>query len=234
MVNPSVEEFLAQRSRLFGLAYRMLGEAGEAEDVVQDAYLRWAGAARAEIVYAPAWLAKVVTNLCLNRLTSARARRETYVGPWPPESVLTADGALGPLETVEQRDSVSHALLRLMERLTPTERAVFVLREAFAYTHRQIAEFLDVSEANSRQLHGRTRRRAGSPRPGWSCSSPRSTPGPRSWGSPAVSCSACCRWRSSTGTSTRCISRPTRTSWPLSHDSSPRCHIWGRRSVLDK
>lgn len=125
MVTPSAEEFLDQRPRLFSLAYRMLGEAGEAEDVVQDAYLRWAGAARAEIAYPPAWLTKVVTNLCLNRLTSERARRETYVGSWLPEPVLTADGALDPLGTVEQRDSVSLALLRLMERLTPTERAVF-------------------------------------------------------------------------------------------------------------
>lgn len=151
--------FEAQRPRLFGLAYRMLGEAGEAEDVVQDAYLRWAGAAHAEIVHAPAWLTKVVTNLCLNRMTSARVRRETYIGPWLPEPVLTADGALGPLDTVEQRESVSLALLMLMERLTPAERAVFVLREAFSYSHRQIAEFLDVSEANSRQLHGRARQR---------------------------------------------------------------------------
>ncbi len=134
MDTPSVEEFLAQRPRLFRLAYRMLGEAGEAEDVVQDEYLRWAGAVRAEIAYPSAWLTKVVTNLCLSRLTSARARRENYVGPWLPEPVLTADGALGPLETVEQRDSVSLALLRLMEQLTPTERAVFVLREALPTT----------------------------------------------------------------------------------------------------
>ncbi|MGH3530009.1 MAG: RNA polymerase sigma-70 factor [Pseudonocardiaceae bacterium] len=165
MVTPSVEEFLTQRPRLFGLAYRMLGDAGEAEDVVQDAYLRWAGADRAEIVYPRGWLMKVVTNLCFNRLTSARARRESYIGPWLPEPVLTADGELGPLETVEQRDSVSLALLSLMERLTPVERAVFVLREAFAYSHRQIAEFLDVSEANSRQLHGRARQHLGAMRP---------------------------------------------------------------------
>ncbi len=165
MVTPSVDEFVAQRPRLFGLAYRMLGEASEAEDVVQDAYLRWAGAAHADIVDAPAWLTKVVTNLCLNRLTSARARRETYIGAWLPEPVLTADGELGPLESVEQRDSVSLALLTLMERLTPTERAVFVLREAFAYSHRQIAEFLDVSEVNSRQLLGRAQQRIGDLRP---------------------------------------------------------------------
>lgn len=165
VATPSMDEFEALRARLFGLAYRMLGEAGEAEDVVQDAYLRWAGAAHTEIAYVPAWLTKVVTNLCLNRMTSARARRETYIGLWLPEPVLTADGALGPLDTVEQRESVSLALLMLMERLTPTERAVFVLREAFSYSHRQIAEFLDVSEANARQLHARARKRLGAAHP---------------------------------------------------------------------
>ena len=80
----------------------------------------------------PAWLTKALTNLCLNELTSARVRRESYAGPWLPEPVDTRDGALGPLETVEQRDSVSIAMLALMERLTPAERAAFVLREAFA------------------------------------------------------------------------------------------------------
>lgn len=98
MATGSVEEFEAQRRRLFGLAYRLLGSAEEAEDVVQDAFLRWDGTDRAAIATPAAWLAKVVTNLSLNRLTSARARRERYVGPWLPEPVLTADGALGPLE----------------------------------------------------------------------------------------------------------------------------------------
>ncbi|MBO0874082.1 MAG: RNA polymerase sigma-70 factor [Pseudonocardia sp.] len=151
-----VDLFEANRPRLFGLAYRMLGEAAEAEDVVQDAYLRWAG--RDADVRAPrAWLVKVVTNLCLTRLTSARSRRELYVGPWLPEPVLTADGALGPLETVEQRESVSLGLLVLLERLTPPERAVFVLRAAFEYGHGQIADVLDIEEAHCRQLYRRAR-----------------------------------------------------------------------------
>ncbi len=148
-------EFEAHRPRMFGLAYRMLGSADEAEDVVQDAYLRWDGADRSAVERPSAWLAKVVTNLCLNRLTSARARREQYPGPWLPEPVVTGGGALGPLESAEQRDAVSTALLVLLERLTPTERAVYVLREAFAYSHREIAGVLDVSEANSRQLYRR-------------------------------------------------------------------------------
>lgn len=157
-VMDKVGEFEQLRSQMFGLAYRLLGSAAEAEDAVQDAYLRWAGAERDTIESPRAWLAKVVTNLCLNRLTSARAQRERYVGPWLPEPVLTSDGALGPLETAEQRDSVSLAMLVLLEQLTPVERAVFVLKEAFAYSHREIAAILDVSEVNSRQLHSRARR----------------------------------------------------------------------------
>ncbi|MFI7502329.1 RNA polymerase sigma-70 factor [Streptomyces sp. NPDC049687] len=153
------DEFESHRPRLFGLAYRMLGSAEEAEDTVQDAYLRFSGADRAGITYPGAWLAKTVTNLCLTRLTSARARRESYVGPWLPEPVVTSDGVLGPLESAEQRDAVSLAMLVLLERLTPTERAVYVLREAFAYGHREIAEALDLSEANCRQLYRRAEKR---------------------------------------------------------------------------
>ncbi|WP_327313772.1 RNA polymerase sigma-70 factor [Streptomyces sp. NBC_01235] len=159
MTTASADEFEAHRSRLFGLAYRMLGSAHEAEDAVQDAYLRFSGADRADITYPAAWLAKTVTNLCLSRLTSARARRESYVGTWLPEPVLTSDGALGPLESAEQRDAVSLAMLVLLERLTPTERAVYVLRAAFAYGYREIAEVLDLSEANCRQLYRRAEQR---------------------------------------------------------------------------
>ncbi|WSA22408.1 RNA polymerase sigma-70 factor [Streptosporangium subroseum] len=153
------EEFEAHRPKLFGLAYRMLGSVAEAEDAVQDAYLRWRGAERESIDSPGAWLARVVTNLCLNRLTAARTTRERYVGFWLPEPAPT--GALGPLETVEQRDSVSLAFLVLLERLTPAERAVFVLREAFSYGYGEIAEVLDLSEANCRQLYGRARRHVG-------------------------------------------------------------------------
>ncbi|MEU6124797.1 RNA polymerase sigma-70 factor [Streptomyces sp. NPDC047123] len=152
------EEFESHRPRMFGLAYRILGSAQEAEDTVQDAYLRWSGARRADIERPAAWLAKTVTHLCLTRLTSARARREQYVGTWLPEPVVTSGGTLGPLESAEQRDAVSMALLVLLERLTPKERAVYVLREAFAYSHRDIADALDASEANCRQLYRRAAR----------------------------------------------------------------------------
>jgi RNA polymerase sigma-70 factor (ECF subfamily) len=165
MAVSTLEEFEERRSWLFGLAYRLLGSAEDAEDAVQDAFVRWEAADR-EVIIAPGpWLAKVTTNLCLNRLTSGRARREQYIGPWLPEPVLTADGALGPLETAEQRDLVSMALLVLMERLTPVERAVFVLREAFAFSHRDIAEILELSEPNCRQLHRRAAQRVREGRP---------------------------------------------------------------------
>ena len=153
------EEFQAQRPRLFGLAYRLLGSAVDAEDTVQDAYLRWQSADQQAIVAPSAWLTKVVTNLCLNRLASARAQRERYAGPWLPEPVLTEDGALGPLDDVAQRESVSLALLVLLERLTPAERGVFVLREAFGYSHGETAQILELSEANCRQLQRRARDR---------------------------------------------------------------------------
>jgi RNA polymerase sigma-70 factor (TIGR02957 family) len=163
-VSGVVQDFEAQRPRLFWLAYRLLGSASEAEDAVQDAYLRLHAVDPARIESLPAWLTKAVTNLCLNRLTSARARREVYPGPWLPEPVLTDEGTLGPLETAEQRESVSIALLSLMERLNPTERAAFVLREAFAYSHFEIAQILEMSEANVRQVYRRARLRLGEPR----------------------------------------------------------------------
>ncbi|WP_235210919.1 sigma-70 family RNA polymerase sigma factor [Nocardia brasiliensis] len=125
-----LREFVEHRPRLFALAYRMLGSAAEAEDAVQETYLRWDAAERSEIRSAEAWLTTVLVNQCRTWLVSARARRETYVGPWIPEPVPTARGELGPLETVEERELVSLALLTAMERLTPVERAVFVLREA--------------------------------------------------------------------------------------------------------
>ncbi|WP_280382609.1 RNA polymerase sigma factor SigJ [Nocardia wallacei] len=147
--------FEEHRPRLFGLAYRLLGSATDAQDTVQSAYLSWHDA---DWVDRPgAWLSKVVTNLCLNQLTSARARRDTYPGPWLPEPVLTETGVLGPLETVVQRESVSMAFLLLLERLTPTERAVFVLREAFGHSHTEIADILDIDAAHSRQLYHRAR-----------------------------------------------------------------------------
>ncbi|MFB7292889.1 RNA polymerase sigma-70 factor [Actinacidiphila glaucinigra] len=153
-----VERFEASRPRLEAVAYRLLGSASEAEDAVQETFLRWQAADIDRVDVPEAWLTKVLTNLCLNQLTSARARRETYVGEWLPEPLLAGDPMLGPADTAEQRESVSYAVLVLLERLTPNERAVYVLREAFAYPHREIAEILDITEAASQQIHHRAKK----------------------------------------------------------------------------
>lgn len=146
---------------MFGIAYRMLGSATEAEEVLQDAWLRWQSVDHRTVREPAAFLAKTVTNLCLNQLTSARARRETYVGPWLPEPILTGGKLddLGPLDEIAQRESVSFALLTVLEKLTPAERAAYVLREAFAYSHREIADLIGTTENNARQLHSRARKR---------------------------------------------------------------------------
>src|SRR5688500_17685239 len=136
----------------------MLGSATDAEDVLQDAWLRWQAVDRSTVRSTEAFLVRMVTNLCLTTLDSARARREVYVGPWLPEPVLTADGALGPLDDAVQRESVSFALLALLERLSPAERAAYVLREAFSYSPREVAELIGTTEVNARQLHSRARR----------------------------------------------------------------------------
>ncbi|NUT10183.1 MAG: RNA polymerase sigma factor SigJ, partial [Nonomuraea sp.] len=153
-----VDRFEAARPRLEAIAYRLLGSAAEAEDAVQEAFLRWQATDVDRIEVPEAWLTKVLTNLCLNQLASARARRETYVGEWLPEPLLAGDPMLGPADTVEQRESVSYAVLTLMERLSPNERAVYVLREAFDYPHREIAEILDITEAASQQIFHRAKK----------------------------------------------------------------------------
>ncbi|WP_210593759.1 RNA polymerase sigma factor SigJ [Streptomyces sp. GESEQ-35] len=153
-----VDRFEASRPRLEAIAYRLLGSASEAEDAVQETFLRWQAADIGHIEVPEAWLTKALTNLCLNQLTSARARRETYVGQWLPEPLLTGDPMLGPADTAEQRESVSFAVLTLLERLSPNERAVYVLREAFDYPHREIAEILDLTEAASQQIFHRAKK----------------------------------------------------------------------------
>ncbi|GGQ14501.1 RNA polymerase sigma factor SigJ [Streptosporangium pseudovulgare] len=153
-----LDRFEASRPRLEAIAYRLLGSAGEAEDAVQETFLRWQAVDVERVEVPEAWLTKVLTNLCLNQLTSARARRETYVGQWLPEPLLAGDPMLGPAETAEQRESVSYAVLTLMERLSPGERAVYVLREAFDYPHREIAEILGITEAASQQTFHRAKK----------------------------------------------------------------------------
>ncbi|MFX0578166.1 sigma-70 family RNA polymerase sigma factor [Nocardia nepalensis] len=159
MDTATVARFEASRNRLASLAYRLLGSAADAEDTVQDAFLRWQAADREYVEVPEAWLTKIVTNLALDRLRSAKTRRERAVGAWMPEPLLDGDPMLGPADTVEQRESVTLAVLTLMERLSPLERAAYVLREAFAYSHAEIAEILGITESASQQHIHRARRR---------------------------------------------------------------------------
>ncbi|GHA02016.1 DNA-directed RNA polymerase sigma-70 factor [Streptomyces canarius] len=161
-----MDRFEAGRARLASLAYRLLGSAADAEDAVQDTFLRWQAADRDRIEVPEAWLTKVVTHLCLDRLRSARARHERAAGAWLPEPLLDGDPMLGPADTVEQRAAVSLAVLTLMERLSPVERAAYVLREAFSYGHAEIARILDITESASQQHVHRARRRVAAERRG--------------------------------------------------------------------
>ncbi|MFF3442748.1 RNA polymerase sigma-70 factor [Streptosporangium sp. NPDC002721] len=147
--------FSDARPRLFGIAYRMLGSVGEAEDLVQEVWLRWQTCDRDAVVNPVAFLATVTTRLSINAARSARARRETYIGPWLPEPVATGtDPHLG----AERDEALGFAVLLLLERLSPKERAAYVLREAFDYPYRQIADIVQLGEAAVRQLVSRARR----------------------------------------------------------------------------
>ena len=159
MDTAAVARFEASRNRLASLAYRLLGSSADAEDTVQDAFLRWQAADREYVEVPEAWLTKIVTNLALDRLRSAKVRRERAVGAWMPEPLLDGDPMLGPADTVEQRESVTLAVLTLMERLSPVERSVYVLHEAFSYSHAEIAEILGITESGSQQHIHRARRR---------------------------------------------------------------------------
>ena len=156
--------FNTDRPLLFSIAYRMLGSASEAEDVLQDAWLRFSGADRASIRSPRAFATTIVTRLCLDRLKSARAKREEYVGPWLPEPVLTRELA-GPDTMLERAESVTLAFLVLLETLSPEERAVFLLKEVFEYEHGEIAEMLGSTADNSRQLLHRAKQRLAQGRP---------------------------------------------------------------------
>ncbi|WAS94386.1 RNA polymerase sigma-70 factor [Nannocystis punicea] len=156
----AAELFGAHRSRLFGLAYRMLGSAAEAEDVLQEAHVRWQ-AAEHETIEAPGgWLTTVVSRLCLDQLKSARTRREAYVGTWLPEPLPTERLAESP-----DLESISLAFLVLLEALSPLERAVFVLREVFDYDFAEVAAIVGREEAACRQLAHRAREHVRSKRP---------------------------------------------------------------------
>ncbi|MCD7442814.1 RNA polymerase sigma-70 factor [Streptomyces lincolnensis] len=159
--------FQEHRPVLLGVAYRMLGRVADAEDVVQEAWLRWSAADRSEVRESRAYLVRVTTRLAIDRLRQVKARGETYVGPWLPEPYVTDFGDAVP-DTAERAvlaDTVSLAVLVVLESLSPLERAVFVLREAFGYPYADIAAMLDRAEPAVRQLAGRARRHVEERRP---------------------------------------------------------------------
>jgi RNA polymerase sigma-70 factor, ECF subfamily len=156
--------FERERRRLTGLAYRMLGSVAEAEDVVQDAWLRWHRADQDAVRDAGAYLRRTVARLCLDRLKSAQARRESYVGPWLPEPVLEPLAMSGP-DTGEWADNLSFALMLALERLSPLERAAFLLHDVFGVDFAEVAATLDRAEPACRQLAARARSHVRSARP---------------------------------------------------------------------
>ena len=160
MINNAV--FDEHRRLLFDVAYRMTGSVADAEDLVQEAWLRWAGVDSSQVQNPRAYLVRTITNLSLTQLTSARARRETYVGPWLPEPLLTEPDASREAEMAE---SVSMAMLVVLETLSPLERAVFLLHEVFGYSHAEIGSIVDRSEVAVRQTAARARAHVTARRP---------------------------------------------------------------------
>lgn len=161
--------FEQHRGLLFSIAYRMLGSVADAEDTLQDAFIRWQRASEVDIRSPKAFLVTIVSRLCINHLQSARVQREAYVGEWLPEPLVTERGR-NASEILQVDESVSMALLLLLERLTPEERAVFLLHEVFDYKHAEIAATLSRSEANCRQLLRRAQQHAQLARPRFSAS----------------------------------------------------------------
>jgi RNA polymerase sigma-70 factor (ECF subfamily) len=159
----ATKAFVTARPQLFGIAYRVLGSVVEAEDTLQEAWVRWQNADRTDIVEPTAFLATVTTRLAINTAQSARVRRESYVGPWLPEPI---DTSLDPQVGAERAEAVELAVLLLLERLNPVERAAYVLREAFDYPYKRIADVLETSEANTRQLVSRARKHLATERRG--------------------------------------------------------------------
>ena len=161
VLEQAASDFVALHPRLFRVAYRIVGSSSEAEDIVQEVWLRWQVTDRTVVEDPPAFLAKTSAHLAINVAQSARSRREAYIGPWLPEPVDTsADPQLG----AERGEALELAVLLLLEKLTPTERAAFVLREVFDYSYEQIASILQLSEANTRQLVSRARKHLASQR----------------------------------------------------------------------
>jgi RNA polymerase sigma-70 factor, ECF subfamily len=157
-------EFNRHRPLLFSIAYRMLGTVADAEDIVQETFLRWQQSSTGEVRSPKSFLVTIVSRLCINHLDSARVRREEYVGEWLPEPLVT-DPASDPLELLRMDESLSIAFLTVLERLNPVERAVFLLHEIFEYEYSEIAATLDRTEANCRQILKRAREHVREVRP---------------------------------------------------------------------
>lgn len=163
------QPFAQNRRLLFTVAYEMLGAAADAEDVVQEAWLRWSAADRSDVVEPRAYLVRITTRLALNRLRTLRRARETYVGPWLPDPILTTPDAALPVERAEE---VSLAMLVVLETLSPMERAVFVLREVFDLPYQEVAEALDRDVATVRQTAHRAREHVRARRPRYTPAGP--------------------------------------------------------------
>ncbi|MBA2278377.1 MAG: RNA polymerase sigma factor SigJ [Chloroflexia bacterium] len=161
-LQPIAGAFGDLRPYFFTVAYRMTGSASDAEDLVQESWVRYVEAGAPEVRSVRAYFTAVVSRLCLDYLKSASVRREQYVGPWLPEPVLTREAVAGPAETVEQREAVSVAFLTLLERLGPEQRVVYVLREAIGLSYDEIAEQLGKTAAGCRQVFHRAQRRLAS------------------------------------------------------------------------
>jgi RNA polymerase sigma-70 factor, ECF subfamily len=171
MTDERLDTFNEHRPYLFSIAYRMLGTVADAEDALQEAFLRWQRADAEDVRSPKAFLATITTRLCLNHLESARVRREEYVGEWLPEPLLTDDTE--PVDRVELAESLSIAFLVLLESLSPTERAVLLLRDVFGYEFGEVATILGTSEANCRQSLSRARRHVSENRPRFESSTER-------------------------------------------------------------
>lgn len=162
-MNGPLDKFAENRRRIWSIAYRMLGSRADADDAVQEAWLRWNGTRQGEIRSPQAWLVTATTRICIDRLKSLRAERERYTGPWLPEPIV--DEAASPDHAVELASELSVALLALLERLAPEERAAFLLHEMFESDYRDIAQILGKSEAACRQIVSRASRRVRAERP---------------------------------------------------------------------
>lgn len=162
MTGSALEVFEEQRPMLFGIAYRMLASVADAEDILQDTWLKWSAVDVGALDHPRAYLARTVTNLSINRLKSAAVRRESYVGPWLPEPLVTQDDAG---HRAEQAEAVSLAMLVVLETLSPLERAVFVLKDVFGFSYAEIAGILGRAEASVRQVSSRARAHVQARRP---------------------------------------------------------------------